>query len=137
MGGEAANWLGPGIKDRLQRWSGYQPVPGYDHANHPDWRLLDAILRQWTADVATPVVIFPIPLYHHIEETASAKNYQARFAGLANPPGDRVHPLPDFQCAARRSYRFPIDCHLTPSAHEVLGASLAACIEPLRHAATA
>jgi carbamoyltransferase len=138
---EAANWLGPGVKERLQRWSGYQPVPGYDRADHPDWLLLDAILRQWTAAIATPVVICPIPLYHHIEETASAVDYQARFASLANPPAVIVHdPLPDFQrapIAARRRYRFPLDPHLTPEAHEVLGASLAACIEPLRRAAVA
>ena len=132
---EMVSRLGPGVKDRLQRWTGYQPVPGYDRADHPDWRLLEAILRQWVAEISTPVVICPIPLYQHVEETASPNAYRARFASLASPPAVVVHdPLPDFQrvpVAARRSYRFPIDCHLTPSAHEVLADSLAGCIEPL------
>jgi hypothetical protein len=52
-----------------------------------------------------------------------------------------VHdPLPDFQrvpVAQRRGYRFPIDCHLTPSAHELLAESLAGCISPLLRASRA
>lgn len=138
---EQVNRLGPGVKDRLQRWTGYQPVPGYDRASHPDWKLLEAILRQWVAEIAAPVVICPIPLYQHIEETASPKGYQARFASLADPPAVTVHdPFPDFQrvpVAERRRYRFPVDCHLTPSAHAVLARSLAGCIEPLLRAAPA
>jgi carbamoyltransferase len=137
---ETVNRLGPGAKDRLQRWSGYQPVPGYDRASHPHWKLLEAILRQWIGEIATPVVICPIPLYQHIEETASPSGYRARFASLADPPAVIVHdPLPDFQRAPRaerRRYRFPGDCHLTPSAHELLAVSLAGCIEPILRAAS-
>ena len=43
-------------------------------------------------------------------------------------------PLADFQQvsrAERRFYRFEVDCHLTPSAHEVLARSIARTIEPL------
>lgn len=138
---EAANRLGPGVKDRLQRWSGYQPVPGYDRPDHPDWRLMQAILRRWIGEVEAPLVICPIPLYQHIEETASPKAYQQRFASLADPPRVVVHdPLPDFQRAPleqRRGYRFPIDCHLTPSAHEVLADSLGGCLEEILRATPA
>lgn len=137
----AVNRLAPGWKDRLQRWSGYQPVPAYDRPDHPDWRLLEAILRRWTGEAAVPVVICPLPLYQHIEETASANSYLARFASLAAPPDVLVHdPLPDFQrvpVAERRDYRFEIDCHLTPSAHEVLAASLARRIGPMCRAGAA
>lgn len=136
-----ANRLGPGVKDRLQRWSGYQPVSGYDSASHPDWKLLEAILRRWVGEIASPVVICPLPLYQHVEETATSKPYRARFASLANPPGVIVHdPLPDFQRvpkADRRSYRFPVDCHPTPIAHEVLAASLSGCIGPILRATSA
>lgn len=135
------NHLGPRVKDRLQRWSGWQPVPGYDRADHPDWKLLEGILQQWIRESSAPVVICPIPMYQHVEETASPKGYRARFASLAQPPAAIVHdPLPDFQrvpVSERRAYRFPIDCHLTPSAHEVLADSLARCIEPLLHASSA
>ena len=127
--------MGPDVKNRVQRLTGYQPVPGYDRADHPDWRLMKAILTQWIGELETPVVICPIPLYHFIEESASPDAYLARFAELHDPPRVRVHdPLPDFQrapLAERRGYRFELDCHLTPAAHQVLGDSLARVIEPL------
>lgn len=129
------NRMGPSAKERLQRWTRFQPLPAYDRADHPDWLLMRSILERWIAEIPTPVVICPIPVYQFVEETASAKNYQRRFAELAAPPRVRVHdPLPDFQRAPmseRRGYRFEVDCHLTPSAHEVLARSLARTVLPL------
>ncbi|MBK7949408.1 MAG: SGNH/GDSL hydrolase family protein [Deltaproteobacteria bacterium] len=127
--------LGPDVKERLQRWTRYQPLPAYDRPNDPDWLLMKAILTRWTSELPGPAVICPIPLYQYIEETASPKGYQARFRELDAPPRVRIHdPLGDFQQvsrAERRTYRFEVDCHLTPSAHEVLARSLARTIEPL------
>ena len=84
-------------------------------------------------------MICPIPLYQHVEESASARGYLERFHELQRPPQVQLHdPLPDFQrvpIEARRSYRFEMDCHLTPSAHEVLARSLARRIEPFVKAA--
>lgn len=132
---QQVNRMGPKVKDVLQALSGYQPVPGFDRADHPDWRLLEAILLRWVAELDKNVVIFPIPLYQHVEENASATAYQARFASLAAPPRVLVHdPLSDMQrvpLAERRGYRFQKDCHPTPSAHEVLAKSLARCIGPM------
>lgn len=131
----AIDRLGPGIKDGIQRLTRYQPLPGYERADHPDWRLLEAILHMWTAEVDVPVVLCPIPLYQHVEGTTSPAGYRARFQSLNEPPRVIVHdPLPDFRAHSpedRRAFRFERDCHLTPAAHRVLAESLARCIEPL------
>ena len=100
---------------------------------------MKAILERWFLEIQAPIMICPIPLYQHVEGTASPRGYQARFAELHRPPGVRVHdPLPDFQCvpvSERRSYRFEVDCHLTRPAHEVLAKSLAGSLRPLMKAA--
>ena len=99
----AINQMGPGVKRLTQRLSGYQPVPAYDSPHHPDWRLMKAILERWLAELRTPVVICPIPLYQHIEEMASPGGYRARFDEFHRPPDVLVHdPLPDFQQVAPR-----------------------------------
>jgi carbamoyltransferase len=131
----AVNRLGPRIKDLAQHLTRYQPVPGYARADHPDWRLLEAILRAWVQEIAAPVVICPIPIYQYVEGTACPKGYQARFRSLENADRVIVHdPLPDLRAHSpeqRRRFRFDRDVHLTPAAHRVLAGSLAARIEPL------
>ncbi|HVN40826.1 MAG TPA: SGNH/GDSL hydrolase family protein [Myxococcota bacterium] len=130
------NRFGPTVKDTLQRVTRYQPLPGYDRADHPDWRLLEAILRTWIQAVPGPVLVCPIPTYQYIEDMASPKSYQARFRSLEDPDRVIVHdPLPDFLAhsrQARRGFRFERDVHMTPAAHRVLAESLAGAIEPLR-----
>jgi hypothetical protein len=129
------NGLGPDMKDRLQRLTRYQPLPEYDRAGGSDWKLLEAILRRWLGERRTPVIVCPIPLYQHVEKTASARSYQKRFASLDAPPDVVVHdPLPDFHAhpaEVRRRFRFEVDCHLTPAAHGVLAESLARTIRPM------
>ena len=126
---------GMGMKDRVQRLTRYQPLPEYDQQDGQDWKLLEAILRRWLGELRTPSIVCPIPLYQHVERTASAKGYQARFAALHAPPRVFVHdPLPDFHAHPRderRGFRFENDCHLTTSAHRVLAESLARTIRPL------
>jgi carbamoyltransferase len=126
------NRLGPTVKDLVQRVSHYQPLPQYDAATTPEWRLMRAILARWIAEAKRPVILCPIPLYHYIEDTASADAYRDRFRELAAGSGAVLHdPLDDFRrfpAAERRSFRFEVDCHLTPSAHRVLAESLAPTI---------
>lgn len=133
---QAANALGGRVKDGLQRLTHYQPLAAYDDPNSYDWRLLRAILRQWTAESQAPVLIVPIPLYQYIEETADPTGYQARFAELASWPNVTVHdPLADLRRAPkaeRRNYRFEKDVHLTPMGHRALAESLASSVERLR-----
>jgi Fe-S-cluster formation regulator IscX/YfhJ len=131
----AVNRLGPRAKDFVQRVTRYQPLPEFDRPDRAEWRLLEAILRHWIDELATPAIICPLPLYQYIEGTASPRAYQQRFQVLHDPPRVRVHdPLPAFRAhapAARRGFRFDQDCHLTPAAHQVLAESLAGFIQPL------
>lgn len=125
----AVNALGGAVKDQVQRLTRYQPLPAYDSTDDPDWKLLRAILKQWTGELKVPAVVCPIPLYQYVEETASPDAYQQRFAELRSWPNVRVHDsLPDFHRiprAERRGFRFPQDVHLTPLGHRVLAESLA------------
>lgn len=127
--------MGPEVKERLQRWTRYQPLPAYNNADNPDWKLMKAILQRWTSELSGPVMICPIPLYQYVEETASAVAYQMRFRELECLPRIQVHdPLQDFQKVSRperRTYRFEVDCHFTPAAHEVLARSLARSISSM------
>jgi len=123
-----------GAREILQKVTYYQPVPEYDQPDDPAWRLMRAILCQWIAEARAPVVVFPLPLYQHVEETASAAGYQARFSELADPPRVAVHdPLADlmrYDATTRRSFRFERDIHPTPAAHLALAASLAEGVRP-------
>lgn len=129
------NRFGPRAKEMVQRITRYQPFSAYDKADNPDWQLMEAILRNWTAQLDKPVVICPIPFYQYIEKTASFRNYQRRFASIHSPPKVLVHdPLAEFHAHPadiRRGFRFETDCHMTPAGHGVLGHSLAEYVRPL------
>ncbi|WP_035626333.1 SGNH/GDSL hydrolase family protein [Herminiimonas sp. CN] len=124
-----------GAKEAMQRLSHYQPVPEYNAGDSPGWQLMRAILAQWVRSIGKPVLIMPIPLPQHIDETCDASPYQARFAELAAELGCALYdPLPDLrQCspAQRRRLRWEKDIHFTPEGHDVLARSLAPLIEQL------
>jgi carbamoyltransferase len=118
-----------GVKDVVQTLTRYQPLPAYDRADHPDWRLMRAILGRWIAESAAPVLLMPVPLYQYVEETSSPEGYQQRFRELAADTGALLHdPLPDFHRlgrAERRQLRFGRDIHPTAAWHQVMADSLA------------
>ena len=128
----AVNKMGSPVKDLAQRISGYQPLPEYDNSGRREWVLMRTIFEMWTKELARPVVILPIPIYHYVEETADSQSYRARFAELADLPNVTVHDaLPDYFAipkAARRAFRFPTDIHPTPAHHSLLAESLARCV---------
>ena len=117
-----------GVKDALQKLIRYQPLPAYDSPDTPDWRLMRAILSQWIGALAKPVVLMPLPLPQHLDETCDAAPYQARFAELATELGCVLHdPLPDMlriAPAERRQLRWKTDIHFTAAGHDVLARSL-------------
>jgi carbamoyltransferase len=130
------NRMGPRVKDLVQRLTHYQPLPEYTRSACPAaWQLMKRILGQWIAETTAPVLICPIPLYQHIEETASPAAYLARFHELHDPPRVIVHDvLPAFHRvprSERRRLRFTQDPHLTPVGHYTLAESLAGCIRPV------
>ena len=132
---KAVNKLGPWARDVAQHVTHYQPLPAYEAPDNPDWLLMKAILTAWIRESANPVVIFPLPLYQHVEETADPSGYQQRFRELAEETGARLHdPMPDYlqtPRSERRRFRFGKDIHPTPASHELLAASLARCVREL------
>lgn len=133
----AINLLGPGVKALLQGAIGQNPLPAYDSATDPGWRLMRAILTRWVREASVPVLIVPLPLYHYVEGIADPSSYQARFAELARATGAHLHdPLPDLQrlpMNERRALRFEHDVHPTSLAHAHLAASIASAVAPLLH----
>jgi carbamoyltransferase len=115
-----------GLKEVFQKFIRFQPVPEYSKSSNQEWKLMKRILEQWVGESKVPVLIIPIPLFHHIEGTADAKPYQKRFSELQQLCS--VHdPLPDllrFDQLTRRSFRFEKDVHLTPAGHKALSDSI-------------
>ncbi|MCS6856306.1 MAG: SGNH/GDSL hydrolase family protein [Sandaracinaceae bacterium] len=124
-----------GIKDFVHKLTHYQPFPEYDSPDHPAWLLMKAILRQWVEEYGQKerVILMPIPLYYHIEESCDATPYRRRFEEVAEELGVHLHdPLPDFWAyppEVRRAFRFEKDIHPTPEGHRVLAESLKKSIE--------
>jgi hypothetical protein len=135
---KAINRLGPGAKELAQRLSGYDPLPDYGQKDGESWRVMAAILERWIGEIGAagvPVLICPLPLYQHVEETAAADAYQARFKELAARTGAALHdPLDDLRShspEARRAFRFEHDIHPTPAGHRALAESIAPALRAL------
>lgn len=126
-----------GLKEIAQKASRYQPVPEYNDPAHPSWLIMKAILTTWFAELQTPVVLVPLPLYQHVEEKSDASGYQARFGELCAETGYVLHdPLADLQRrskAERRAMRFKRDIHPTPLGHAALAESLAPTVSIALH----
>ena len=122
-----------GLRELAQKVTRYQPVPEYDSPSNPQWLLLKRILLEWIRGHKQPVLLMPLPLSQHIEETSDAGPYQERFRELAGEAGCHYHdPLPDlltYPAQERREFRFPKDIHPTPSGHAALAKSLQPVIE--------
>jgi carbamoyltransferase len=88
-----------------------------------------AILSQWIRGQGKPVLLMPLPLPQHLDQTCDAAPYRARFTELAGELGCHLHdPLPDLLAvppAERRKLRWEKDIHFTPAGHEALASSLA------------
>lgn len=117
-----------GVRDMVQKMTQYQPLPHYDSPGDPAWLLMRAILAQWIAALDKPVLLVPLPLPQHLDQTCDAAAYQARFAELAADVGCMLHdPLPDLLCipaSERRRLRWEKDIHFTPAGHAALATSL-------------
>jgi hypothetical protein len=131
------NSFGSTVKDTVQQLTRYQPFPMYENPKNPDWLLLRAILLQWVNEIEGPVLIVPMPLYSHVEGTASPDAYQARFRELPLRSGVEVFdPLPTllrYSTEERRAFRFARDIHRTVTGHQAVGQALATRVRALRH----
>ena len=118
------------LKSVIQTATKFQPVPAYDDPNNPDWQLMKAILIQWASESGgRPVLIAPIPMHHHIEQSAPADGIVQRFEELKQHRNiNVVNTLPRFweePAKDRKRCRFKTDPHLTPHGHQVLADALA------------
>ena len=124
-----------GVKEFVQKSIRYQPVPEYNNPNNPAWLIMKKILENWIIQHQKQVILMPIPLYQHIEETSDASAYQKRFKELSDTTGCTLHdPLTDllkYSPEQRRKFRFEHDIHLTPKGHEAIACSLAPVIEKI------
>lgn len=124
-----------GFLDIARRLSRYQPVPQYKNPKNPAWCLMKAILLEWIQNCRGPVILMPIPFYHHIEGISNPKHYQIRFRELAEEAKCILHdPLPDmmrYSIEERCNFRFKNDIHLTRQGHEALANSLKPVVEKL------
>jgi hypothetical protein len=129
--------LGPQVKDRIQALTRFQPLPMYNDPQNEDWLLLRELLMRWTAESPVPVLVVPIPLYFHVEESCDASGYQARLREFERDSGAVVYdPLPDYHrvpVAERRGFRFGGDIHPTPAWHRLLAEALAPVISREMH----
>lgn len=118
-----------GVRDLVQRVTGYNPVPDYDDPKNPKWLVLRAILEQWIRESPTKVIVAPIPLFSFWEGDADASAYQARFRELCQATGATLaDPLPELLRhpeEERRRFRFQVDVHFTPAGHRAVGRALA------------
>ena len=127
--------LGRRVKSLAQQASRYQPVPGYDRPDHPQWLLMRRILLDWVSEARAPVILFLIPSRHFVDEAASPKGYQARFGELSDPPQltvvDALPELLKYPRSVRRELRFPNDGHPTSEGHRVLADALEPSVRAL------
>lgn len=124
-----------GLKKVVQRLTGYQPVPDFDSISSPAWLLMRALLLAWREASRSPLLVVPLPLYQHVEETADASAYQQRFRELASETGIAVYDvlpgLRRYSMEERRAFRFATDIHLTPAGHRAVAGSLAPAVSAL------
>jgi len=124
-----------GMKDRVQKTLHYQIVPEYDDPNDPAWLLMRAILKGWITYHRQPVLLVPIPFYHHVMGICDAKPYQSRMREVVSDTGcilhDPLHDIMKYPRKERSGFYFETDYHLTPIGHNAVAASLAPAIQKI------
>lgn len=118
-----------GVKDLVQRVTGFQPLPEYDSPDSDEWLLMREVLLTWIREVPQPVTLFHVPLHQYVEGVADPSGVQARLREVAAEAGAAwVDPLPEIlalPAETRRGFRFAKDIHPTPAYHACLAGALA------------
>jgi len=85
-----------GVKDLVQRVTGFQPLPEYDRADSQEWPLMREVLLTWIRGVSQPLTLFHVPLHQYVEGVADPSGVQARLRDVAAEAGAAwVDPLPE------------------------------------------
>ncbi len=124
-----------GLKEKLQRLTRYQPITDYDRPDNPAWLTMREIIREWISSYSGPVLVMPIPLYHHVADVSDPTNYQKRLREAAESAGaaffDPLDDLRRYSREERRSFYFEKDNHLTRLGHEAVAKAVAPVVERL------
>ncbi len=125
----------PGFREWTQRVRHLSLPAEYRSASDPAWLLMSAILRRSIGEATVPVVLCPIPTFAHLFKTASADDYRARFAELAEQTGvELIDVLPALWEHPRqllKRSRFPEDEHPNRLGHRLLAEALTPHLERL------
>jgi carbamoyltransferase len=101
----------------------------YNSPQHPAWLLLREILRRWSRESRSPVVICPIPTFGHIEGCIRSDPYRERFSLLGHELGVKVIDILPLLLSesreVRRKLRFPHDEHPTSLCHQIIAQAMA------------
>lgn len=112
------------LRDMIQKLIRYQPVPEYNDPQGASWKVMRAILENWICNHPKPVVLLPIPFYHHIMKIADCSGYQKRMLEVASELGCHIYdPLPDlfnYPESDRKEFCFSGDRHFTANGHSAL-----------------
>jgi len=124
--------LGPGVKDRLQKLIRWQPLPEYGSADSEGWILQRMILELWQTESPAPLVFAPIPMYQHIERSASSRGYRERLTELhADGRVPVIDVLSELQAIPdRRGLRFATDIHMNQRGHRAFADALIPSLRP-------
>lgn len=112
-----------GVRGRLLRATGFQPYAAYTSADHPGWRLMQAIVERFHASTGgIPLLIVPIPNYYFYLHGVRPL-YQELFSRLDAPSrGRHVVDLTQPLCAlpeeTRERLSFRHDSHFSPFGHD-------------------
>jgi carbamoyltransferase len=127
-----------GLKDQALKLVRYQPIKEYDDPQQGAWPVMRAILQKWIRENSAPVMIVPIPLFHHVWEIADPGSYQRCLREAALSAGghyfDPLDDLQNYSLDERKTFYYQ-DGHLTCRGHEALAQSLAKRVEMLLPAA--
>lgn len=128
------------LKDRLLKLVGYQPIKEYDDPDNAAWLVMRAILESWIAGHDRPVLVVPIPLFHHVAGIADPSSYQARLREAVDAAkGHYCDPLDGMKQSTLQACRglFFDDGHLNRAGHRALAASIAGKVGELLELQTA
>ncbi len=119
----------PGFRCLTQRLRRLAFPEEYNSARHPAWLLLQEILRRWSRESRSPVLICPIPTFGHIAGCIRSGPYRERFSLLGRDLGveviDILPRLLSESREVRRKLRFPHDEHPTSLCHQIIAEAIA------------
>ena len=105
-----------------------RPYPEYDTPQTPAWKISRAILTEWAAASAKPLLLVPLPSFIYVKERADATNYQMRYREVERETACHLYdPLPDMQKIPMEERRelYYLEGHLTPQGHTWLAKKIA------------